>query len=112
MDETLAMELSYVKPRPARRKMMAELGAEAAAGSGVSVQEIRGDCRIRAIVYQRQAFFAAARDHGHSLSAIGRWCGGRNHSTVAYGADRHNARGAGFTFMRRRYDAPAVTAPR
>ena len=58
----------------------------------VSVHEIKSASRGRAIVIPRQEFFYRAKTETlKSYPDIGRFCGGRDHTTVLHGVRRHAA---------------------
>lgn len=74
-------------PSPLSMKAIAQ---EICARYHVGIGELRGDGRRRYIARPRQEFYALAYETGRfSYPQIGRWCGGRDHSTVIYGARAH-----------------------
>lgn len=75
-------------PRPT----MAELADRIAAESGIAVSDLRGPNRSRVYVAPRQRLYAEAHAAGHSWPQIGRFCGGRDHTTALHGAGQHRAR--------------------
>jgi len=59
----------------------------------VSPVDIIGCSRLRFISVLRQAFMAELYDSGrYSLPAIGRFLGGRDHTTILHGVRAHRAR--------------------
>lgn len=55
----------------------------------VSTADLKGRARTRRIAQARQLFMFLARNEGKmSLTEIGRWLGGRDHSTILYGVQR------------------------
>lgn len=59
---------------------------------GVTMEEIRGPRGPRQLHPARFAFYHAAQRAGYSYPVIGRFCGGRDHSTVWDGVRRHAKR--------------------
>jgi hypothetical protein len=63
----------------------------------VAISDIDSQSRIKNVCFARQLFFYFANKYtAHSYPAIGRYCGGKDHSTVLYGcrmiAERRNGR--------------------
>lgn len=59
----------------------------------VSPTDMLSRRRLRRLAWPRQEFYWRARNETiASLPEIGRFIGGRDHSTVAYGSDRHEKR--------------------
>lgn len=72
------------------RPMLADILREVAAGAGVTILEIQAAGRQRRITRARHEYFwRAATETLHSLPAIGRHCGGRDHTTVLHGIHAH-----------------------
>lgn len=66
-----------------------EVAEAASARFGVTVAAIQGPSRKKRDAAARQTFlWLALRLTGQSLAGIGRWCGGRDHSTVIYSVRR------------------------
>ena len=87
--------LSLWKGELPARLSMAEIAAVVADRQGVSPAEIRGRGRTRRLVVARQAFMAEAYAQGRwSQPTIGRWLGGRDHSTIHHGIAAHRERAA------------------
>jgi chromosomal replication initiation ATPase DnaA len=62
---------------------------------GLSLKELRGRCKDRYVAWPRQAFMAIAyAETDQSLPAIGRWLGGRHHTTILLGIRAHDRRAA------------------
>lgn len=54
--------------------------------SGVPVDKITTDCRVKKVVYVRQVYFWIARKYtGHGLQRIADQCGLLDHTSVLYG---------------------------
>lgn len=70
---------------PKRQRSIETLAQIIAEGTGLSIKELRGSGRTRALSWPRQALMAAAENEGHSLPRIGRYLGGRDHTTVLHG---------------------------
>ena len=65
---------------------MAEIIAQVASYTGVTVQDIQGQSRKRKIVYPRHMVCYLAKKHTNlSYPQIGKLLGGRDHSTVIHG---------------------------
>ncbi len=82
----------------AKLPTMAEIAATVAAKHGVTVDDIRGDSRKAPICRARFEFFWAARQvklaggsFRFSYPQLGRWCGGRDHTTAMHGFAKHEA---------------------
>lgn len=72
---------------------LADIAAEVAGRHGISVTDLRGPNRRRALSWPRQDFMARALETGRfSLNQIGRFLGGRHHTTVLSGARSHAKR--------------------
>lgn len=55
----------------------------------ITKRQAESQARVASIVYARQIGFYLAREHANSsLTQIGRWFGGRDHTTVLHGADK------------------------
>lgn len=80
---------------------MREIAERVAFRVGVSLEDLRGASRKRYIAHPRQEVFALiyATDR-FSLPQIGRYFGGRDHTTILYGIREHEARLAGVTSAR------------
>jgi chromosomal replication initiator protein len=59
---------------------------------GLTLAELRGPSCVRKLSRARQAAYAALKAEGYSTTQIGRWLGGRDHSTVVSGIKAHLAR--------------------
>ena len=64
-----------------------------AAGAGMTLSDMVGKARSRAVSRVRQDAMRAALDAGFSAVRVGIVLGGRDHSTVLYGAHRARDRG-------------------
>jgi chromosomal replication initiation ATPase DnaA len=96
VDDALAsVGAAYVARMPPKRRIresMASVAYRVASLYGLTVDDLRGRARERNIAHPRQHFMHGARDAGHSLPAIGRYLGGRDHTTVLHGARAHELR--------------------
>ena len=81
---------------PARRRTMREIGEAVAARYGLRLEHIRGPSLERKhVVPARQEAMAIAYQTGRwSDAAIGRYFGGRDHSTVNHARRRYEGRQA------------------
>lgn len=82
----------------AKLPTMAEIAASVAAKHGVTVDDIRGDSRKAPICRARFEFFWTARQvklsdgaFRFSYPQLGRWAGGRDHTTAMHGFSKHEA---------------------
>jgi len=67
--------------------------AEVCIKHGVSRTDVLGSNRKRAFVYARQEiFYRLANETNWSLPRIGRFVGGRDHTTALHGRDQHAKR--------------------
>lgn len=72
---------------------MGEILADVAAASGVAVAVLRGPSQCLHISRPRQQFMAEAHATGrYSLPTIGRFLGGRDHTTILHGVRAYRAR--------------------
>lgn len=70
-----------------------EIATSIAEQYGVTVEDLKGQSRHAYVTTPRLAAYAAAIETGrYSLAQIGRFFGGRDHSTIHKGAKRHLAR--------------------
>ncbi|MCE7028459.1 helix-turn-helix domain-containing protein [Jiella avicenniae] len=77
---------TFTLPKPRERFTMREIMDRIAKACGVTVMDIRSPGRSKRLIIPRQAFYYwAKRLTGNSYPQIGRFCGGRDHSTVLYG---------------------------
>jgi chromosomal replication initiation ATPase DnaA len=56
---------------------------------GVTVDDIKSPLRIKRVVIARQEAYYLLREAGYSFPQVGRFCGGRDHSTVVHGVGMH-----------------------
>lgn len=84
---------------PARMVTMVTIAQEVADKYGLSVSELKGLTRLRYVAWPRQEFMWRCRQifrsdgfHRYSLPQIGRFLGGRDHTTCVWGVKRHIAR--------------------
>lgn len=82
---------------PARRLMLADLALPIAFAYGVTVADLRGSARVHAV--PRQHLMWKARQYRQTNGAnrwsypqIGRYLGGRDHTTVMHGEKAHEKR--------------------
>lgn len=88
MSEYLSLWRGVISTRP----RMAELCDVVARQHGVNTIDLRGPSQHRFIAWPRQAFMAHARAAGYTTTQIGRFLGGRDHTTVIHGSRRHAER--------------------
>lgn len=80
-------------PNPATRPTMMSITMRVAEKYGVTVADIRGPSQTRRLVYPRwEAMHEIRQATTYSLPQIGRWFGGRDHSTVWNAVRKHDAR--------------------
>lgn len=78
---------------PHRRVTMAEITLRVAEKHGLTVEDLKGQSRIRPIAWPRQeAMYECRMATSNSTTAIGRFLGGRDHTTVMHGVRRHQDR--------------------
>lgn len=78
---------------PAGRLTLGEIAADVARLHGITVGQIRGSGRTQAICLARDhAAWVMARQTYLSLGQIGRWLGGRDHTTISNAVAKHEAR--------------------
>lgn len=76
-----------------RGPAIAEIIAEVARETGLTVAMLVGDRRSRPIVAARHlAYWRVARETGASLAAIGRAFGDRDYTTIIHGIRKHEQR--------------------
>jgi len=56
---------------------------------GLTVDDIKSPSRVHRIVVARQETYYLLREAGYSYPQIGRFCGGRDHSSVVHGVGMH-----------------------
>jgi chromosomal replication initiation ATPase DnaA len=85
--------------KPETANTMAAITAIVAARHGLTVEELREPGRSRYVAYPRQEAMWMMRqvktangEHRFSLPQIGRYLGGRDHTTVLHGVKAHEAR--------------------
>ena len=72
---------------------VAEIAKQTAERYGVTVNEIKSARRGHRLVCARQeAMWRARNETPHSLPCIGRFLGGKDHTTVIYGIRKHEER--------------------
>jgi hypothetical protein len=75
------------------RRTLAAITAEVAFRHGYSVNDLKSARRTKDIVRARhEAFWRCREETEHSLPAIGRFMGGKDHTTVLYGIGQHEKR--------------------
>lgn len=78
-----------------RRKCMGDVLAEVCREYNLSPSDLKGPSRRRQVAWPRQDFMVRSYALGHlSLPQIGRFLGGRDHTTVLHGVRAHAARQA------------------
>lgn len=90
INKQLAEEaIKYIISPNEKREMTPELIMEIVADHfHISIDDIKGNKRNAAIVYPRQICMYLCREMGSSLKSIGECMGGRDHTTIMYGADK------------------------
>ena len=78
------VELSYPATVNKRFRRLLALAIHRARQNGVSLDDLQGPSRVRAISWPRQDFMLAARELGFSLTEIGRFLN-RDHTTILKG---------------------------
>lgn len=81
-------------PLKANRRPMAEIVSEVARRYDVSVPDLKGENTKRWISRPRQEAYALMHREGYSLAQIGRFMGGKDHTTTRHGVRAHWARQA------------------
>ncbi len=91
---TEAPKRAYAIPEARVRGLsIAEIIADVAKQTGLTVAMLTGDRRSKPIVAARHlAYWRAARETGASLAAIGRVFGDRDHTTIIHGIRKHEQR--------------------
>lgn len=80
-------------PRRAMPTRVREIVEKIASHYGVTVEELIGDSKIRAIATIRNEAWHTLYETGrYSSPAIGSWFGGRDHTTILAGIGRHEKR--------------------
>lgn len=77
------------------RPSMTAVATEIAERHGVTLAEMKGPCRVKRLCEARLEAYAALWDKGdlsRSANIVGRFLGGRDHSTVIKGANAYLAR--------------------
>ena len=85
-----------------RRKLsLSEIAGRVASHHGVSIADIRGRSRLKSAVAARHHFMSEAlATRCHSSSQIGRWCDGRDHTSVLSARLAHAKREAALDALR------------
>lgn len=68
--------------------IISDIISEVANQFGIHKRDIVGPSRFGFLMPARFALYKVLRERGMSLPAIGRWCGGRDHTTIRYGIFR------------------------
>jgi len=72
---------------------VAEIAKQTAERYGVTINDLKSARRGHRLVCARQeAMWRARNETPHSLPCIGRFLGGKDHTTVIYGIRKHNER--------------------
>lgn len=81
------------KPQKVVGVSMAEIARRVAERHEVSVDDLKGSGRARWVSQPRQeAMYEIRAQTAQSLPAIGRFLGGRDHTTILWGIRRHEER--------------------
>lgn len=87
--ERCAME-EYFACAPPAKPTLASILTDISRQYGVTEHGIKSKCRVNWIANIRQEFYyRAAKETLHYYTVIGRFCGGRDHSTVLYGVSAY-----------------------
>lgn len=90
---TISYALSMWRGPISMRVSMASIIAEVADTYGFSIEELKGPGRTKGISNARQhAMWMMAQQDHLSLPQIGRFLGGRDHTTILHGIRQHGAR--------------------
>lgn len=73
---------AWYKPSARRRRTPTELISAVAHEFGLTGYDIQGPGRARHLVHPRSVVVRILRDRGMSNPQIGKWLGGRDHSTI------------------------------
>ena len=69
---------------------MREIAEQICETYGLTLAELRGPSPLRIYAFPRfEFYYRAMQETHHSTVAIGRWCGGRDHTSVLHGCDRY-----------------------
>lgn len=79
---------------PLRLKKMQKICREVCLANELSLAELRGPSRCRYVAWPRQDAMRLLQDAGFSLPEIGRYLGGRDHTTILEGIRASKAREA------------------
>ena len=77
-----------VAPPVADESPLDRIATEVATRYRVGVKALRGPSRVANVVWPRQVAMYAARAAGLSLAEIGRYFGGRDHTTVLHACEK------------------------
>jgi hypothetical protein len=87
--ERCAMD-EYFGYQPPAKPTLASILTDLCRAHGITEHAIKSKCRVNWITKVRQEFYyRACKETLHSLPAIARFCGGRDHTTVHYGVAAH-----------------------
>jgi chromosomal replication initiator protein len=75
-----------------RQRKMREVCNDVCLTHDVTIEELRGDARARAVSWPRQDAMRLLAAAGYSLQEIGRYLGRRDHTTVLHGIRASEAR--------------------
>ena len=81
-----------VVTRVDHQRRLGDIATMVAEARGVKLSDLIGRDRHQPISEARNEFYDRAFEAGFSLPRIGRFCGGRHHTTVLAGRDRHRAK--------------------
>jgi chromosomal replication initiation ATPase DnaA len=77
-----------------QQQTMRSIAERIAADHQIEVADLRGPGRSKRISHIRQQAMAEMLKAGFSTTQVGRFLGGRDHTTVVFGARQHAARSA------------------
>ena len=76
----------------AQRKRIREIASEVAARYGVTVERMRSHDKRRVFMAPRWEAWALCQDERFSTPVIGRYFGGRDHTTILHGIRQHRGK--------------------
>jgi len=92
--EPIAVAIAEPKPKLVP-KTPREVIAAIAADYGFTSEEITGKARHRKYIMARNAAAYALKQRGNSFPLVGRWMGGRDHSTIVHAVKQFEDRATG-----------------
>lgn len=88
-----ALSLWKGEVKEVQRMTMAEIAEYVCKKHRISIEQLKGPQHFRYVAWPRQEFMWMACQQGRwSTTVIGRFLGGRDHTTVLHGRKRHQER--------------------